>query len=249
MADLTRDVPVMDARITWSASPTLDILFGSYKVPFSMEFLENVGRLDFVMRSRAVRAMAPGRDVGLSIRKQLGRVLSVQAGAFNGNGLRLVNDNTLLLYAGRVSLDASPGAARIRAGLNAGFSEDDEVRIPGVDADFEGTRALLGGDFWFDIYAWTLKGEMIYLDTDKKALGDNGTLYGGYLTMMRRFGTRIEAAVRWDRFFDGEMTDDLVLGVTWGPRDPLKLQVNTHLPISGGGNRPYLLLAMAQVAI
>jgi len=250
IADLVRDFPLLQTRITWTIAPSWDVLAGLYKVPFSMEFLENVGRLDFVMRSRVVRRLSPGRDTGISIRKSFGDRLAVQVGAFNGvDGATFVNDNNSYLYAGRVLFTTGGEDIGLRLAANVGYSQDENAPIKGISPTFDGNRALLGGGLWFDLYAWTVKAESIYVDTNKPLIGNSGAFSGGYITLQRRFGSDWVSAIRWDRYVDTNRTDDLVAGITWGPLAPVKVQADVHVPLNQIDSRSPVFLMMAQIAL
>ncbi len=59
---------------------------GRFKVPFSEERTRSAGRLDFVRRSHAARALAPGRDIGLMGHgRAVGRRLAYEIGIFRGD--------------------------------------------------------------------------------------------------------------------------------------------------------------------
>ncbi len=251
-ADLVRDFPVLDARFTWDIAQGWEIRGGLYKSPFSMEYLENVGRLDFVMRSRVVRSLAPQRNVGLAVRKAVTPMFRLQLSAFNGNGgSTFANDNASLMYVGRITFDSGQedDDLRLRMGLNAAYSEDENVRIRNVDPAFSGKRALAGGDVWLDAYSWTVKGESIYMDTNRASLGSSGAFWGAYLTVVRHLPADWNVAIRWDRWHDGETSDDLVLGITRGVRGAVKLQMNAQIPVTDHESRPYAALGMVQIAL
>jgi hypothetical protein len=67
-ADLVKRPYLMDAALTWRFAPTLSVSAGQMKIPFSAESIVSDNLNAPVARSRAVLALAPGRDTGVQAR-------------------------------------------------------------------------------------------------------------------------------------------------------------------------------------
>jgi len=76
--DVVKRPYLMDAALTWRFSPSMRLTGGQFKIPFSTESLISDNVNIPIARSRAVNALAPGRDTGVQ-----GRDLGLQlAGTF-----------------------------------------------------------------------------------------------------------------------------------------------------------------------
>ncbi len=76
-----------DAFADYRVHPSLRVRAGRFKVPFSLEATTGAAHLDFVNRSRAVTALAPGRDDGVMARGRLwGKHLEHETGLFRHDG-------------------------------------------------------------------------------------------------------------------------------------------------------------------
>jgi hypothetical protein len=86
--ELSHDLDVgsrwRDAFVDVRALNLLSVRTGQFKVPFSAERLRSLGRIDFVNRSLAADALAPGRAVGVMARGDLGRAVEYAIGVFDG---------------------------------------------------------------------------------------------------------------------------------------------------------------------
>lgn len=225
---------ILDARLHFRPSGHTRLDVGQFKVPFSGEFLTGAADLDFVNRAEAVRALAPGRQIGFQGSADLGDRLTLRAGAFNGNPAGAnANDNNALLAA--VRLEARPwGAAgtgpspRLVVGINGAHSRDSAATLPGLVAGFEGTRTLLGADARFTAGAWLLAGEVVFAHLAPRG----GTVLepvGHYLTAGYRVSPPVQLLFRWERFDpDGPAStrDALIGGLTLRPTSFTKMQVN-----------------------
>lgn len=76
-------VNIRDAYVDTALSPKLRIRVGKAKTAFSLERLHSAASLTFVERAFPA-TVAPDRDIGLQVLGDLSRVVSYQAGLFNG---------------------------------------------------------------------------------------------------------------------------------------------------------------------
>ncbi|WP_372679135.1 phosphotransferase, partial [Desulfosarcina sp.] len=118
--------------------------------PISPGFAEACFRdacgVDPVPRSRAVIALAPGRQIGLQAGGELGSgSWTYSVGLFNGNRFleANTNDNDDFLYAARIgylppALQGSGETDRFAVGLNAVYSKDSDVLLIGIADSFAG---------------------------------------------------------------------------------------------------------------
>ena len=96
---------------------------GQYKVPFGRQELNSSSALQFVDRAITNNEFGNGRDRGASLNGVLGNYIAYGAGAFNGAGRNGRQENSNLLYAGRVQfmyggkLKYSGGSFVFRRGL------------------------------------------------------------------------------------------------------------------------------------
>lgn len=74
-----------DARLTLRFARALRASGGHLKLPASPEWLTSAAKTDFIERSAAVDALAPGRDWGGMLHGELGRSLEWSAGLFEGD--------------------------------------------------------------------------------------------------------------------------------------------------------------------
>ena len=64
---------ILDGRIGYELRPALILDAGQFKTPFSREFLVAASDIDFVNRSQVVTILAPGRQIGMQVRGDLGK--------------------------------------------------------------------------------------------------------------------------------------------------------------------------------
>jgi phosphate-selective porin OprO and OprP len=96
--DVVKRPYVMDASLTWRFSRALRLTGGQFKIPFSAESLISDNLNVPIARSRAVNALAPGRDTGVqgrdlglqlagTLHQGKGPLLEYAAGVFRGQTL------------------------------------------------------------------------------------------------------------------------------------------------------------------
>ena len=90
--DATQSPVLLDAKVGVNLSPYVNLSFGQFKVPFSVENLISGSELDTINRSRTVDNLCPARDIGTQGR-DIGFTISGKysifeytLGAFNGSG-------------------------------------------------------------------------------------------------------------------------------------------------------------------
>ncbi|HSG81691.1 MAG TPA: porin [Gemmatimonadota bacterium] len=232
--------PILDAKMYYRLAPAIRLDAGVFKVPFSSEFLTYAGSIDFVNRSRAVIALAPGRQIGLQAGGELGSgSWTYSVGLFNGNRFleANTNDNDDFLYAARIgylppALQGSGETDRFAVGLNAVYSKDSDVLLIGIADSFAGERVLFGLDARWTRQRWLLAGELIGASLDPTG-GDSFEPFGWYLTGGYMLTPRSQALVRWDKFKPevGEDPADLIiLGYNLWPTSATEIQLNLGLP-------------------
>jgi hypothetical protein len=167
---------LLDVKLTVPVVPELEVSVGQFKSPFSREFLLYKSDIQFVERSQAVLALAPGRQIGLELSgSALDTRLWYGAGMFNGNGRTLSNDNGGFLWVGRALFNTIGDIEFyedlvVQVGVNAAFSRDSAVDVslagdlgpPPIDAaSYEGDRFLWGFDAEVSYRGFFANGEYI----------------------------------------------------------------------------------------
>ena len=121
--DFAKSPYLMDASLAYRFSRPFSIAIGQMKIPFSAENLISDDRNAPVSRSRAVLALAPGRDTGVQ-----GRDVGAEtSGTFGANGRNVeyaagVFRGQTFVHAPRVHYNATAGRIVVHplAGLSAG---------------------------------------------------------------------------------------------------------------------------------
>ena len=185
-------IDLLDAIISFPLGGTLEGDLGGFRSPVSREATADKERLPFVERSQSALALAPGRQLGLQLSgSALDTRLEFAGGLFNGNGLRLENDDKSFLVAGRASFNnvgeiEFPEEFVFEIGASAAWSRDSALVVlpvegrtsPGPDArrlvsidEFEGDRLIWGADVRFAYEGWTLAAEYLRADYDPEPGG------------------------------------------------------------------------------
>lgn len=193
-------IDLLDAIISFPLGSTVHADLGGFRSPVSREATADKQRLPFVERSQSALALAPGRQLGLQVRgSALDTRLEFGGGLFNGNGLRLENDDKSFLVAGRASYNnvgelEFPEEFVVEVGVSAAWSRDSALIVlpvegrtgPEPDArrlvsieEFEGDRFVWGSDVRFAYEGWTLAAEYLRTEYDPKdtlatPLGEDG---------------------------------------------------------------------------
>jgi len=228
--DFNRNPSVLDARLRVPLSSKASVVAGLYKTPFSAELIRFRGALRTLERSRVVNALAPQRQIGVTLRADIpSSPLQFEGGLFNGPQDLQSNDNNSLLYVGRLASTLPVREGVLDVGVQAAYSNDRNVAIPPVTSSFRGQRTLVGLDAEFRNEQWVLAGTWITASLDPP----NRSSYqpwGYYATVAYRVAPRHQLVLRLDGFSDGRAgtTEDelLVLGYNLFWTSALKFQVN-----------------------
>jgi hypothetical protein len=227
---------ILDAMMYYRPSRTVTLSVGQFKVPVSREFLTYAGSIDFVNRSQAVSALAPGRQIGAQVAfAEIAGSFGLTLGAFNGNRAGANgNDNNSFLYAGRFSGVLEPAEdgdvdARVDFGVNLAHSEDDDLSlVNGLVTDFTGRRTLVGADVRVEFDRYLLSGEIIHASLNPD-VGVDRHPWGFQATAGMAFSDKTQGLIRWDGFESDALvgrSDWLVLGFNLWPTAATELQVN-----------------------
>ena len=232
--DFTRSPALLDAQLDLPVTPNATIVAGLFKAPFSRGELTSSMRLPFLERARVVNALAPSRQIGISLEADLvPERLQFIGGVFNGNGRRFgLNDNDALLYAGRLAGIVPLEDGELQIGTNATYSQDANLPLSPVAASFSGRRFLFGIDALLQWQQWLVGGELITAALDPTG---QSSFYptGYYTTVGYTFQEQHQLLLRvdaFDRDRGPEVDEQLILGYNFFWTDALKLQANYVAP-------------------
>lgn len=240
-ANLIQSTPLLDLILDWNGPAAgngfgsgLRLAAGYFRTPFGGELLIGAPNLDFINRSQIVRALAPGRQVGLQIdQKLVGDAAVLHIGAFNGNGLN-TNDDERLLYMmrldGTIQCACGLGEATVteranglvapapetewRYGLNVAYSEDDDARLGlGLRDRFEGKRLLSGADLRWTRDKLFLSAEAIYGRIAPRGPGGGRDVYGYQASLGWKITEMFQALIRYDALWAGSLVSDRDLAI------------------------------------
>lgn len=233
-----------DAKLSYKIMDELVLNAGQYKAPFGREELTSSSRIDTVERSAFSNAITPDRQVGGTLSGKLfHEFLTYEAGAFNGNGQNLTNDDDSFLYVGRVVLtpyktdDLFGKEAKLELAGNLGSSEDTNVALRNLGFNrFVGDRDLFGFDGMVEWGPASLKGEYLRAELDFDGIpgvaanpvrftpavaaipardvdADGFSIIGSYFLVPKRF----QLVSKWEEFdLDGaEEFEALTLGANY----------------------------------
>ncbi len=206
------DVELVDAYGGWQLSPTMSLLAGVQKVPYSREQLLSAGELVFQDRSVAATHIAPGRDVGVMLDANAfdGHI---QLGVFNGNDSVLGDDNAGFLFAGRASYTIGGEEPTSTWGVTDGFlwsTGSNVVLNQGTSTD----ELSLGADLLLRTGGLSVLAEGHYstitptsTDISAPEVFSGTTRVGGMLQIGYTQGL-LEPALRVEYFDDNSAADD-----------------------------------------
>ena len=130
---------------------------GQFKLPFSLDENTSATSLDFVYRSLAARALAPGRDRGVMVHgRVLNRIVRYEVGLFDQDGRNARTQNPERVSGGRTlaaRVVAQPfrGSKSIAADLQAGFaftSSDLETGLRSLRGQTTFEETFFDPDIW-----------------------------------------------------------------------------------------------------
>jgi len=187
-------IDLLDASISFPlGGDAVHVDLGGFQSPVGREGTADKALLPFVERSQSTLALVPGRQLGLQVRGTTSDTrLRLAGGLFNGNGLRLENDDKAFLVAGRASYNTVgelefPEEFVVEVGLSAALSDDSalavlpvvEQTVPGPEArrlvsltEFQGDRFIWGADARLAYEGWTLAAEYLRTEYEPEAGGD-----------------------------------------------------------------------------
>ena len=169
--------------------PELRLRAGQFKVPFSYEDLFSDNNIDFVERSVADN-LAPSRDLGAMLHGSLfGGVVSYAGGIFNGTGQNTADTNNSKDLAGRLVVypfrQTEVALLRnLHLGADVTWGEQDSGqslrgRTDGTFVffnriDTRGDRLRYSGEVAYYTGPFTMYGEYIQSEEERKGLGTGG---------------------------------------------------------------------------
>ncbi len=207
---------LLDAYLGYKLGGQNKLTLGQFFIPFSLESLTSNTALDMINRPLVVESLVPGRDTS-----DTGRDIGVQyagtgypggqttqqldyfAGLFNGAGTNVPENNgnkdpALRLVYRSVPIGVQLGASYYRGTVGSARAK----------------RCRRGLEAALDRGAWALKSEYIW--ANDTARNSNGW----YATLLRRFNSRFEGALRIDRYdpnegVDGDAITTTTAGLNW----------------------------------
>lgn len=222
--NLRKSPVLLDLELAWAAAGVgFRASAGYFRVPVSGELQIGAPNLDLLDRSQIVNAVTPGRQIGIELRQQLaGPALLVRAGAFNGNGLA-VNDDDRLLYTLRfegerelhppAEREAGTPAWRIGYGASGAWSRDRSAALGlGLPQSFAGERALGGADLRITRGSVFVSAEGLYASLDPRA-GSRTDVWGYQATVGWTVTRLVQILGRYDAFTGGSLASDRDLAI------------------------------------
>jgi len=238
---------LLDAVLSFPlGQSSVHIDIGAFRSPIGREATADKGMLPFIERSQTALALAPGRQVGLQVRGDgMDSRLTWAAGLFNGNGLRLENDNDSFLAAGRAAFN-SVGDVEffedlvLELGVSLATTQDGSQRVLPVEVmtgsapaafrtvdliDYEGDRLIYGADVRFAYRGWSLAGEYLRTEYDDTSGFSDVNAYGLTADLRYMLWGVFDLGARYDGFRpalavdggDPERNEFLVLGLGLAP--------------------------------
>lgn len=251
----TRSPAILDARIYYELSKAFSLDAGLYKSPFSREFLISSSNIDFVNRAQLAN-LAPNRQIGIMARGLIpNTALTYSAGVFNGNRFNTNgNDNNDLLYMGRLSFNpditnGSDKSNKLELAVNIAQSNDSNVSIPGIDANYNGKRLLAGADMRFEHSRWLITAEAVYGQFEPSG-SEKFEPFSYQATLGYMICENFQGLLRWDSYkLDNDFDADelAVFGVNIWPTKISKFQINYVVPVNSIPNH-HQLLVNAQIS-
>ena len=163
---------VKDAYGQWRFTRAVRVRAGQFKLPGSREYQVAARNLDFQERSALASSLAAGRDIGVMMTGEIGRVLDYQAGVFagDGNGRRARAQRTTagsvtwsfardleiggsVTWGRTASMDADP-ANGLEGRTSSGYRFFEPVYV-------QGNRVRLGGHARWERRSWRLAAEVL----------------------------------------------------------------------------------------
>lgn len=239
--DFVGSPALKDALIGYHPSATVGFTGGRYKTPFSYEELTSSSATLFINRSRVVRLLAPGRQIGAHVTGGLSSTVDLHAGVYNGNNANLGENNNRFLYVGRLESSSENQRGTIVLGANAAYNDESPV----------GDKTLIGADFHIQRDAFLVSGEAIYGrhdNPDRRFPPTTLHPFGHHLTVgytVPTTDTFNQLLLRWDRYTPGRelstASNQFVFGYTAEPTSVIRVEANYVLPVTNDGAHQAML--------
>jgi len=208
--DAVKRPVLLDAQIGICFSPQVELRFGQYKVPFSLENLTSSSALDTINRSQTVENLSPGRDIraagrdiGISLNGRFSWV-EYDIGIFNGSGINKVDTNDRRDIAGRLVFYPVRSLALGLSVYNGRSDSQNDGPIV--------KRNRTGLEIFYVYEKLSVKGEYIF------ARDDRTEKYGWYMQGgYDLIPERIQAVIKYESFDKNmDVTGDRIKVITFG---------------------------------
>lgn len=224
---------LLDARVRKRLPRGFEVDVGLFKPPLTGEYIASSRNLDFVSRSRVVRTLVRGRDVGVILRWE-GAPVALEASVVNGDGGLEGEGERGLMGVLRVDLmRTGEGGDSFRVGASlAGNGDPEGFSGEGLERRYQAVERLMSADVrlvrgpllfsaeWTRGWTRTLEGE------DPR---------GGHITLGGRPGEHTEIMLRLDALNPGGPaapdSRQLVAGVSHRPTRELRFMANLFIPL------------------
>lgn len=232
---------LLDVRLRTSLPRGFEVDLGLFKPPLTGEYIASSRNLDFVSRSRVVRTLVRGRDVGLVARWK-GTPLSLEAALVNGDGAVGGEGEGGLMGVLRTDLGFTrAGGDSLRLGASLAANGDPErFTGEGLERRYQAVERLVSAD------VRVVRGPLLL--SAEWVRGMPGTLEGedprgGHVTVGGRPAEGTELLLRLDALHPGgdagRTSRQLVAGISHRPTDELRFLANLFVPLeTGDGGEP-----------
>jgi len=196
--------------------------FGAFRSPVGREATADKAVLPLAERSQASLALAPGRQVGLQFRGEgMDSRFTWAAGLFNGNGIRLENDDDSFLASFATTQDGSQRVLPVEVMEGSVMGPFRTVDV----IDYQGDRLIYGTDVRIAYRGWSFAGEYLRTEYDDIFGVSNVNAYGLTADLRYMLWGLFDVGARYDGFMpavalDGEnqeRNEFLVLGLGLAP--------------------------------
>jgi len=143
-----------DVFVRWRTFDAARVKAGRFKIPFGLEQNTGVSELDFAYRALGSRTIAPGRDTGVMVSGELGRI-GYEAGVFDDDGDNAESSEIQFVQEGQDLENVGPSfAVRVTGDLFRALPFTGRLRSANVGVAYtssdipEGLNSLRGESFW-----------------------------------------------------------------------------------------------------
>lgn len=221
--DAVKSPCLLDATMEFPFSPLTNLVFGQFKVPFSLENLTSSSALDTINLSQTVKKLCPGRDIrssgrdiGLAVNGRFKKI-EYTFGIFNGSGINQQDNNENKDISARMVFSPFKSLSLGISHYNGKYSSEEGAE-PVVKKRTGLETSAVKGKF-------SIKSEVI-LARDAEVNKMGWYVQGGFFP-----SKHIQTVIRYDFFEgDGDIEGDrisiLTLGVNCFFSKKTKLQLN-----------------------